>query len=151
MTTLLRIATAPAGLLTRTAKSSEPPAPGGRSETPCVQVVPGKLPSGQLHPGVPAPASNFVWSGTVSVITTPVAVPLPMLANAIVYTSTAPGDTSDSEVLTICKTGAPGVGVAVGVPVTVGVELGIGVAVIDGEGLAVGLDVGGTLGLGVGV
>ena len=55
-------------------------AAGGRSETARVHAVPGGLLVGHDQPGVPAALLHRVWSGTVSVMTSPIAVALPMLS-----------------------------------------------------------------------
>ncbi len=64
---------------TITAKKSEPWPPGARSATACVHGVPGGLPSAHDQPGVLAARLKWVEPGTVSVTTTPVARPEPML------------------------------------------------------------------------
>lgn len=52
---------------------------GGRSATALLQTVPAGLPSAQDQPGLLAPVLKVVAIGTVSVITTPVAVLPPTL------------------------------------------------------------------------
>ena len=64
---------------TTTAKKRVPWAPGGRSGTASVQIVPGGLPLAQDHPAELLAALKTVCSGTVSVSVRPVAVPLPTL------------------------------------------------------------------------
>ena len=62
-----------------TAKVAEPLAPIPTSPIVSWQTVPAGLPSAQLHPAVLAPALKVVSSGTVSLITTPLARLLPRL------------------------------------------------------------------------
>lgn len=67
------------GLSTLTANSTVACPPGGRSGTCNVQTVAGGLPSGHDHPDVLAATLKIVWSETVSVSTTLVAVVPPTL------------------------------------------------------------------------
>ena len=74
MTTLVVICSVDGFASTTTAKSSVLVTPPGISATAFVHVVPAGLPLAHDQPGLLAPALNVVAVGTVSVITTPVAV-----------------------------------------------------------------------------
>jgi len=67
-----------------TANSRVPMPPGGRSGTASVQIVPAGLPVAHDQPGELPPEVKRVATGTVSVRSTPVAVPLPMFSYSMV-------------------------------------------------------------------
>jgi hypothetical protein len=67
-----------------TAKNTVPVPVGGTSGTVRRHGVPAGLPVAHDHPGELAAAVNVVAAGTVSVMSTPVAVPLPTFRYAIV-------------------------------------------------------------------